>query len=542
MDGRIFENFLSNEIVDDDLLNELADVSTEECLDLLAQRELALFLQQLASEKLNSKSAYAERMHEYAMGNIKCEACHRASYMRRLTDFLFEKNEDIWGWVIWRFNMLDGRDEVLACSLRYTDYSKLIKRMVISFACILVLLGALILMRSGSDGDAILAEKVVRRKTIDRTENKSRLVQYSDGIQLSMAPRTEFEYLTSKSVRLTKGEIWVDVKPSGEGFQADTVYGLLRVLGTNYGIALMHDRMLVQVYEGVVVVERDGVQERVESGQQLVSDAGSLHSAVPWEGAELPLWVRDLAADEQNAKIAGLKLHWTMEMSVNDQYGLRVLDRSGLGNHGIVVGEGRINFNSPAVEPAIFGSAVRFYGEEHKTFIQLPELEAGNVLAEREATVMLWAYVKEMKPYIRFLDVDREGDRELGLTWRKVDGVMTPLAFCSPAEMLPLPRGYDNQWIHLAYVMDQQAGEMAVYFNGDFVGRLPMLSDFLPISACRIGKTASNTRDTLWLNDAVIDEVRIYDRVLSAEEVRTASKIDLTPIGGTKIEGGIEVR
>ncbi len=83
--------------------------------------------------------------------------------------------------------------------------------------------------------------------------------------------------------------------------------------------------------------------------------------------------------------------------------------------------------------------------------------------------------------------------------------------------MRALPSSIVNSWTH--FVVTFSGGVATLYLNGSQLGATATLSnaDPVPTRAVLIGK---NYLDAHYFSDGLIDEVRIYNRALSAEEVK----------------------
>jgi hypothetical protein len=80
-----------------------------------------------------------------------------------------------------------------------------------------------------------------------------------------------------------------------------------------------------------------------------------------------------------------------------------------------------------------------------------------------------------------------------------------------------------NKWTHVAFSADQDKHIMTVYINGKKVGVLSNLRSFEKSEgSVRIGY---QTDDNVYF-DGKIDDIRIYNRVLSNEEVRELYEMD----------------
>ncbi len=87
-----------------------------------------------------------------------------------------------------------------------------------------------------------------------------------------------------------------------------------------------------------------------------------------------------------------------------------------------------------------------------------------------------------------------------------------------------------NTWYHIVYTTDTAANEYKLYIDGEMIGEGTAGATPENMNERRIG----SEHDGRWLN-GMMDNVRIYDRVLSADEVMQnfEAKIDTFPVEPT---------
>lgn len=86
-----------------------------------------------------------------------------------------------------------------------------------------------------------------------------------------------------------------------------------------------------------------------------------------------------------------------------------------------------------------------------------------------------------------------------------------------------------GQWNHLLMTYDATAGEAALFVNGEEQGRSEVGTN--PFSSFNLGRRESSSNSYI---DAVLDEVRVYNRVLDLNEIQELSNVGL-PSGPPEI-------
>ncbi len=219
--------------------------------------------------------------------------------------------------------------------------------------------------------------------------------------------------------------------------------------------------------------------------------------------------------DEQqlNVEPAGNLLgHWKFDQS----QGTNVPDSSGNGYDG----------SASAIEwvSGVDGNAVKFNSEN--SYIAIPE-EIFSSLDE-EITVMFWQYGDtDVQPNAdSIIQAHASGGRVLGihLPWSSENVIWD--AGSDPnggnydrLEKFAIPSEYEGQWNHWVFTKSARTREMKIYLNGQLwaIG-YNNSQKFYPVDIIKIGSDASGTNSYL---NGLLDDFRIYDYELSAEEIRS---------------------
>jgi hypothetical protein len=101
----------------------------------------------------------------------------------------------------------------------------------------------------------------------------------------------------------------------------------------------------------------------------------------------------------------------------------------------------------------------------------------------------------------------------------------------------PIGMPQQNTWTHLAGVRDPGTKQVRLYVNGALAGSVPMtaMPEFAP-GKVRIGRTMWNTNQAVDHWKGSIDEVQLYDRVLSEPEIAAAVSQSNVHLGHWKFD------
>ena len=191
--------------------------------------------------------------------------------------------------------------------------------------------------------------------------------------------------------------------------------------------------------------------------------------------------------------------------------GDEVKDVTEYGNDGVLKGFS----DKPVWIKGRYGSALEFYNNESNNWVEVPHSGSIGVTGS-ELTLMAWVMNKGQTTWGRVMDKNHPyllymgADDSLG---GYVDGVVD---FHDAS--IPVTR---EEWVHVASVFNGE--DIKLYVNGEesavsaAAGTIPDGSRTLTIGDS-MGDTWMHTRFFI----GGIDEVRIYDRVLTPEEVEAA--------------------
>ena len=190
-------------------------------------------------------------------------------------------------------------------------------------------------------------------------------------------------------------------------------------------------------------------------------------------------------------------------------------DNSGNGFDGEVFGD------PPTVIPGIRGKALQFDGN---TFISVEGDELG-MTRSTERTISLWANPSSLpgdglvSKYFAFNVAESNYYASMFLDNGKVVTVLTGLGI----DGLFVTAGEIGKWQHLVFVMKDGVGESKVYLNGILVGQGTLTyNDVIssePLTIAKIGHLDDEPKF-----HGALDEIRIYNRVLTEKEIRALSR------------------
>jgi len=197
----------------------------------------------------------------------------------------------------------------------------------------------------------------------------------------------------------------------------------------------------------------------------------------------------------------GLISHWKFD----EGEGSIAYDSAGE-NHGTLI-------NNPTWTTGQVGGALSFGGEDS---VKIPGF--GNIAPTSEITVGMWVKLGQIRNQDLFsLDPfePRPQDRiTIHLPW----GNDIHWQFGEPFEGLPIPlsSGITGIWEHYAFVASSSGNFMKIYRNGVEAASKTGMNNFVRASAD--GHIAGSRPGAKFIG--TIDDVRIYDRALYAEEIR----------------------
>jgi len=323
-------------------------------------------------------------------------------------------------------------------------------------------------------------------------------ISYPDGTRVRLEPATVVKEITDgdkkgKRFFLAKGGVWAEVRkqPADQPMILATPNGEAKVLGTR--LRLFFDEKestRLEVEEGKVRLKRlaDGKFADVSSGFFAVAAAGGELKPLP-------------------AILLGLVGNWRFE----EAGGARVADVSGLGNHGVITGNTRRVLGK-------FGQALEMDGA---SVVNIPHTPALN---PDRSPWSVAAWVRKSDEYHTTV-VFKDDDGKFR-SYYYLSAIAKPRFEFSTGDAKVTLEGKtsvnDGKWHHVAGVRTAPyAGQLYVDGVLEASGTVPPSpsSSIWSSSPLKIGSsTAVASGLGPWKGS--LDDVRVYSRALSADEVR----------------------
>lgn len=208
-------------------------------------------------------------------------------------------------------------------------------------------------------------------------------------------------------------------------------------------------------------------------------------------------------ASAQEFVTDGLVAFYTLDKADID--GEKVLDMSGNGNDAKIIG------SLKSVKGKI-DECLQFEGKVDN-YVEIPPMGSWE-----QASVECWALRSEFDGTSQGIvstfgweagKVHFKFQKDQNITVDKNDGDKIGEAFIFDV----------NTWYHIIYTCDTEANELKLYINGEFVDEGASGGTPQNMDERRIGSEF----DGRWLT-GMVDEVRIYDRILSEDEILKNSK------------------
>ncbi|MBN1515019.1 FecR domain-containing protein [Candidatus Sumerlaeota bacterium] len=517
--------------------DELLSLSSAEDpeLGLPGFYELSKWLEQEQKHDERSLESEASRLTDYALQAIDVEILREKNEAGKTSWNWSGLKSAFFSWIIDYFGMLPARDEIVfpnRCSSQEKSSPAKFWRYAVPIGFVFMIICLVMLPPSEKPS---LPSPVYEQV---RTDDAPCLIDYSGNVRMAMAEQTQIQKISDTYTALRTGSIWLDVQKNGAGFAVSTDYGEVRVLGTSFGVSRLSDpeRYMIECVEGSVQITANEISRTLTAGNYIILDReGPQKQQLRRQGRKKAYWVRILEQKEDVQTINGLVAYWDMDSVENNQAGLIVKDLGSNGYHAHADAEDgyepHLEF-SPSVYPEIFGQAIQIEKKD-KSWLTIPNPEKLSELKD-EVTVMAWVRIDEK--------IDGNTYRILGcydvlygmhfgfegLTINLDMGGKNRDAAGSSSEVLET-----GQWIHVAASWSKEEKKIRFYANGEFIGEDKIdVERQYKIMDWYIGRNRRYMNEEIktskpYYFQGMIDEVRIYDRVLSEDEIREISMISL---------------
>lgn len=219
--------------------------------------------------------------------------------------------------------------------------------------------------------------------------------------------------------------------------------------------------------------------------------------------------------------------------SLDETSGAVAHDGSGSGHDGTVYG-------APARTAAVIGDGLRFNGVATNDYVRLPNSPAMDSVQEGNYTLAAWVKPLSVPP-------GTGGDNNAGYGVIMKEGMHIGLKYAGTGQFSIGHYLASNVWrsantmtvttgrfYHVAGTVDKTNGTMRLYLDGmlqstnSWTGNTPARE--FGTATWKIGLAWPNMPTWACLAHAVIDEVRIYDRVLTQPEVHAIMEANPPPI------------
>ena len=198
---------------------------------------------------------------------------------------------------------------------------------------------------------------------------------------------------------------------------------------------------------------------------------------------------------------AELVAEWHFDEGTGDT----AIDSSGNGADGSIVGAKYV--------PGAFGTALEFDGDD---YVEIGLLDAFQTGGEKALTVEVWVKLSRTPDALGYIFQSGVPAAVLGFTMTNSNGGLfawTGSSRIAPdPDMLPL-----DEWAHVAITYDGET-QQRFYVNGEELASLE-IADNTEWNGAPWVIGADTAKDKSFLTDGTLDEMRIWNEVLPAEEL-----------------------
>ena len=235
------------------------------------------------------------------------------------------------------------------------------------------------------------------------------------------------------------------------------------------------------------------------------------------------IYDRELNADEVTLLYTGLVGHWKLD----ETSGTVAADSSGLGNGGTLVGSPIWSTN------AVYGGGIEYDYTDGNDYVELPSTIALDDLQESDYTLATWFKPSSVPPETGNHNQSGYGlikkrNSSIGIHYSHItgyqvnhyadEGAGAAQQAITAAEYPP------GRWHHIAMTVNQSAGLVSMYVNGELVGTNTFVAGSPGMDTgseiWRLGISNPGGANSERPAHGIQDDARIYDRALSAVEIK----------------------
>ncbi len=333
---------------------------------------------------------------------------------------------------------------------------------------------------------------------------------FPDKTRVALGAETELRVVRSdggKRLTLVRGVAALDVtpQPKEQPLQVETAHATATVLGTSFTIRADASRLRLEVDEGKVRLENPQGRTAVVAKEQVV-EAGA--------GAELS--VKRMAPPDLVTELVG---HWKFD----ETGGNTAQDASPHRHHAALEGTVRVKGKS--------GLGLRFDGVDD--FVRLPRSSMLDALQEGDYTMAAWVQPAEFPRNGRVILMGKVGFH-IGLAWEEDRFQMWHYVATGPngglAHASSRPGHAAGEFYHLAGVVSPSKGITQIFVNGRLEGIARWTAGTPTRDYGGRGWTIGMAREagvSYHPANAIIDDVRLYRRALSARDIAVLAGVPL---------------
>ena len=339
---------------------------------------------------------------------------------------------------------------------------------------------------------------------------------FSSGVRVVIEAPCVLRVIADDRVAVDQGVAWFEVPENAVGFTVETAELTVVDLGTEFGVVSSpKDRDEVHVIRGAVQVTANtdgGISETLRGGEaRKVNDKGLLVAI-------------DINSDRFTDTLPasqGLIGHWKFESQID---GDLTPDSSGNGH------TGRFEGSAEIVDVPLRGKVLSLSGKDMVDINTIKNIP--NLLPNRGLTLAAW--IKRTpsglnQQYAYVIGLGKEGDNPiatLGIYNGVVHGFIEGNGSSDQAQVTGDTPVKDEIWTHIAITFDRAENQAISYVNGVAQASPTDISRIgdgeLDWEFATIGRTLGSRHQQYF--EGLIDDVRIYDRPLSAGEIGKLTK------------------
>ena len=183
-------------------------------------------------------------------------------------------------------NMMVSSAENIEALKKQNTKSRTENRLILMIAAAMIILGLLLYFQpqkfaytvAASTSNQFSKGQTLNEETIQIEQGQLSLIS-SSGNEIVIKAPAQFEISSENEMRIEKGLMKFTLSPNTENFTVHTPHGLVKDLGTSFGLVVKQSSSDVHLYDGKVYVESALKKETLSVGEAVtLQQDGSIHS------------------------------------------------------------------------------------------------------------------------------------------------------------------------------------------------------------------------------------------------------------------------